>query len=118
MSISKDLFLSMDAYNRGYDEGVEGIAPTLGDAHFRMESEIEEQGPERQASFYAISYTAGTGVDGLAQGTKVISCRGTDAAPVRLPSISRLRSTCLENAGHDLKPQPVHAGKKRFEVCG
>jgi len=81
MAISKELFLSIlaiDSYNRGYDEGIEDISETLGNTQLGQTSGIDPNDPERQASFFASSYTAGTGVTGLATGTKIISYRGTD----------------------------------------
>lgn len=83
MTVSKDLLLSilsMDAYNRGYNVGISGLSDAagtrLGAATIRAQD--LPVGSEA-ASFYAISYTIGSGVDGIASGTTVISYRGTDA---------------------------------------
>ncbi len=75
MAISRDLFLSilaLDAYNRGYGAGVNGLSEakytTLGNAEVDKSSGIEGQAK----GFYGIAYTWGT--------EKVISYRGTDTA--------------------------------------
>ena len=85
MTISKDLFLSilsMDAYNRGYNPGIAGLSDAtgnvIGNATIRGASDSTDTSPQVAASFYAISYTIGTGVDGIASGTTVISYWGTD----------------------------------------
>ncbi len=85
MTMSKDLFLSilsMDAYNRGYHPGVAGLSDAvntqIGSATIKAASSSVEDSAEVAASFYAISYTMGAGVDGIAPGTTVISYRGTD----------------------------------------
>ena len=82
MTISKDLFLSilsMDAYNRGYNPGIEGLsdAPGTRIGNATILNANIPQGSQA-ASFYALSYTIGAGVDGIAPGTTVISYRGTD----------------------------------------
>jgi hypothetical protein len=75
MAISNDLFLailSMDAYNRGYDEGIAGLGTVgsqIGAATFSMQDASTNA---RDVSFYAAAYT-------LADGSKVISYRGTDS---------------------------------------
>ena len=85
MTISKDLFLSilsMDAYNRGYNPGIAGLSDAvdtgIGTARVKQASDSRADSAEVAASFYAIAYTMGTGVDGIASGTTVISFRGTD----------------------------------------
>ena len=85
MTISKDLFLSilsMDAYNRGYNPSIAGLSDAvdtgIGTARVKQASDSRADSAEVAASFYAISYTIGTGVDGIAPGTTVISYRGTD----------------------------------------
>ncbi len=86
MTISKDLFLSilsMDAYNRGYNPGLAGLGGLgsgVGNAVISTDSETTSStsATAQAASFYAISYTIGAGVTGIAQGTTVISYRGTD----------------------------------------
>jgi hypothetical protein len=76
MTMSKDLFLSilaMDAYNRGYNPGIDVSASDgIGNAT------ILDQAAQVNASFYAVAYDVGTGVSGLSSGTTVISYRGTD----------------------------------------
>lgn len=75
MAISKDLFLailSMDAYNRGYGEGISGLggkgtkigSTTIGD------DANDAEGVAEAAGFYAVSYDTPDGI--------VISYRGTD----------------------------------------
>lgn len=85
MTISKDLFLSilaMDAYNRGYGEGIRelgGIGAKVGSAEILRQSDTEAGTAGVNASFYALSYTiTDDGVDGLDEGTQVLSFRGTD----------------------------------------
>lgn len=100
MTISKDLFLSilsMDAYNRGYNPGIAGLAgpgTRIGNAVISDQSDVDEGTPGVTASFYAISYTltAAVGVTNgtIAEGTTIISYRGTDQigaelVPVDLP---------------------------------
>jgi hypothetical protein len=81
MTISKELFLailSLDSYNRGYDQGVPGIADTqdIGTASYKaQETSIAAQA----VGFYAIAYTVGAGVTGIAADTTVIAYRGTDS---------------------------------------
>ena len=85
MTMSKDLFLSilsMDAYNRGYNPSIAGLSDAsqtqIGNAKILQASNSLANSPQVAASFYAIAYTMGTGVDGIASGTTVISYRGTD----------------------------------------
>ena len=85
MTMSKDLFLSilsMDAYNRGYNPGIAGLSDAsqtqIGNAKILQASNSLANSAEVAASFYAIAYTMGTGVDGIAPGSTVISYRGTD----------------------------------------
>ena len=84
MTVSKDLMLSilsMDAYNRGYNQGIEGlggIGSNIGTAMISDQSDTLPNTPGVATSFYALAYTIGTGVDGIAPGTTVISYRGTD----------------------------------------
>ena len=84
MTISKDLFLSilaMDSYNQGYDSGVQHGKSQVGSA-LAQETPSDLDIPAWQTTgFYALSYTVGEGVDGIANGTTVIAYRGTDAAP-------------------------------------
>ena len=80
--ISRDLFLailSMDAYNRGYDRGLEVDGDSLGIATISTDSERELRDPDapqgtatqaQDVGFYAIAYDL--------SGEKIISYRGTD----------------------------------------
>ncbi len=76
MAISQDLFLAilaMDAYNRGYNEGLVGlggIGSQIGNATFAVQSDINPNSPDVAASFYAAAYNW--------NGQTVISYRGTD----------------------------------------
>lgn len=83
MTISMDLFLAllaMDSYNRGYDPEVVLTGSSLGTASVGLP---EDRSDWVGVGFYAISYTVGSGVEGIAPGTTVISYRGTDQnAPV------------------------------------
>jgi hypothetical protein len=77
MAISPELLLAilaMDSYNRGYDEGIQGLGgpgTLIGTATFTEQSAIAPDTPGVNAGFYAAAYT-------LADGTVVISYRGTD----------------------------------------
>lgn len=79
--------LSMDAYNRGYGAGIALPGNQVGNATILKDSEevLREAGQEEgerspafDAGFYALAYTVGEGVEGIAPGTTVISYRGTD----------------------------------------
>jgi hypothetical protein len=77
MTISADLFraiLAMDAYNRGYNAGVNVAGPQIGNAVLSANSQILGTGVDVAASFFAQAYT-------LANGQTVISYRGTDVVP-------------------------------------
>jgi len=97
MTISKDLFLSilaMDAYNRGYGAGIaDGKGAKDGDG--RDADGLGEAGSpiggatvldvdiptgSQAAGFYAVAYEV-NGVEGIADGTRVISFRGTGHSP-------------------------------------
>ena len=88
MSISEDLFLailSMDAYNRGYREGIAGLGGVgsgIGNATITQQSDTGESDPGVVAGFYAIAYEmaadVGEGDDKLLAGQ--ISYRGREAA--------------------------------------
>jgi hypothetical protein len=62
MTISKDLFLallSMDAYNRGYEQGIEGLeneGALLGNAKIIRQSDVDPGSPGVDAGFYAVAY--------------------------------------------------------------
>ncbi|MEM7778320.1 MAG: hypothetical protein AAF732_22290, partial [Pseudomonadota bacterium] len=74
MTISKDLFLAilaMDAYNRGYREGIEGLGGVgayIGDAKIDDDKGDEEA---KSLNFYAVAYEHPTY-------GKIVSYRGTD----------------------------------------
>ncbi|WP_156892485.1 hypothetical protein [Salaquimonas pukyongi] len=76
MSISPDLMyaiLSMDVYNRGYGEGIEGLGglgASIGTATITQQSDTGVNDPEVAAGFYAVAYEW--------NGETVISYRGTD----------------------------------------
>ena len=87
MAISKDLFLailSMDAYNRGYNAGIQisdEEGTQIGAAKINVTSgQVNSiKDAAQAASFYAVAYDVdGADIDGLAAGTTVISYRGTD----------------------------------------
>lgn len=88
MTVSKDLFLSilsMDAYNRGYNPGIQGLSDDAGTMVGSAAIQDQDLPANYQAaSFFAISYTIGSGVDGISPGTTVISYRGTDSIPAEL----------------------------------
>ena len=74
MTISKDLFLSllsMDAYNRGYNSGIDDLSDEPG-TQIGNAAILDVKIPEgsQSAGFYALSYTLG--------GETIISYRGTD----------------------------------------
>ena len=62
MATSPELFmaiLSMDSYNRGYDEGVEGLGDLgafIGTAEIVSQSDVQSGSDERAAGFYAAAY--------------------------------------------------------------
>ena len=70
--------LSMDAYNHGYAEGIKCLGSQIGTASIFAQSEVADGSAGVAADFYALAYTIGAGVDGIAPGTTVISYRGTD----------------------------------------
>ena len=88
MAISKELFLailSLDSYSRGYGAAIDdgaGSDDGLGEAGHGVGSaeikDVDIPNGSKDAGFYAVSYTVGSGVDGIADGTMVISYRGTD----------------------------------------
>ncbi len=77
--MDRDLFLAilaMDAYHRGYGEGVNLGAITLGttkigNATITDQSDIDANSDERNAGFYAIAYDV-SGVAGFGAAEKVI----------------------------------------------
>ncbi len=89
MTITKDLFLSilaMDAYNRGYDEGIEnlgGIGSRVGSATISTDSETLslENDDFLSDGFYALTYTVdGSNIEGWTGETEVLSFRGTNSS--------------------------------------
>lgn len=93
MPISKELFLailSMDAYNRGYGawisdgqgllDGNRNDIDGLGEAGSAIGISIVQNVPlpvgSQTAGFYAVAYTV-NGVEGIDNGTTVVSCRGS-----------------------------------------
>jgi hypothetical protein len=82
MSISKDLLLSilsLDAYNQGYDRGLEHGKTKIGSAEFKFDDTSDQA---QNVGFYAVSYDVdASGVEGLEQDITVISYRGTDFPP-------------------------------------
>lgn len=76
--MNKDLLtalLSLDAYNRGYNVGIEGVAgAAVGSATFLAQSQVGTTDPEFQASFYAVAYRIDSGENA---GTYIVY-RGTD----------------------------------------
>jgi hypothetical protein len=98
MTISKDLFmsiLSMDAYNRGYGAGINANpdSPGLGELSdgsvqigwATVSKNLADAGLLARATtegFYAIAYTleeaVGEDSDQIADGTTIISYRGTE----------------------------------------
>ena len=88
MTMSRDLFLSilaMDAYNRGYDAGIDGLGESgsIGNATLKPRAALGITPLEYQdwqtASFYGQAYTLDASVGGVPGGTTIISFRGTDA---------------------------------------
>ena len=79
--MNKDLFLAilaMDAYNRGYGEGIADLGgedSRLGDAKIIRQSDVDPNTPGVNAGFYAVAYEWTQ----KGEPTKtVISYRGTD----------------------------------------
>ena len=97
MTISKDLFLailSMDAYNQGYNKGLDHGKTQIGSATKKTDSTLvftdpnadpDDTPPDEAVSFYAVAYDVpGARVDGLSD-TTVISYRGTDQPGSEFP---------------------------------
>ena len=85
--MKRDLFLailSMDSYNRSYGQHLNGLADgyegggqvQLGNAILQKNSFRDLSGSDA-SGFYAIAYTAGAGIEGIAEGQTIISYRGT-----------------------------------------
>lgn len=87
---SEELFLSilsMDAYNRGYNEGIStlgGEGSLLGGVEVIQQSDVDEGTVGFQAGFYAIAYevTDASAIEGFSIGDVIIAYRGTDNADV------------------------------------
>ena len=87
--MKQDLFLeilAMDAYNRGYDQGIlglGGVGSSLGKAVITSQSDIKKGTPGVNAGFYAVAYEWTQ----KGQPTKtVISYRGTDSFDLSNPA--------------------------------
>jgi hypothetical protein len=105
MAISKDLLnsiLAMDAYNRGYEAGIDGL-PDQGDTQIgnaKISRRLQDvpsgfQQWAETAGFYAISYTiSGTLTD--LDGKTVISYRGTDK---NIPTLTGSGSDLINGSG-------------------
>ena len=83
MTISKELFLailSMDAYNRGYDAGIDGLGDAGSNIGGAKLKDVDLPTGSQDASFFAQSYDISgvAGVEGLGDATTVVSYRGTD----------------------------------------
>jgi hypothetical protein len=88
--MNKDLLLAilaMDSYNRGYGQHIKGLDDpiskpnatiTLGNLRIDDQSDIDIDGPEFQAGFYAIKYVAGADDPNFAANTAIVSYRGTN----------------------------------------
>lgn len=76
MTLAPELFnaiLAMDAYNRGYDAGINvlgGVSSYVGLAHIIYQSNIKNSSAEVNAGFYGVAYSY--------KGETIISYRGTD----------------------------------------
>ena len=83
MTITKDLFLSilsMDAYNRGYKQGLDvGDTSPVGSATYVDDSDVTTTSEEFQQSFYAVKFSIENDAPGDLSGKTVIAYRGTDA---------------------------------------
>ncbi len=96
MTISTELLmavLSMDAYNREYNSGIDGLnASKVGQASIIDRTAVGIGAPEYQAwqsaSFYAVAYQmTDNSIDGLVEGEIIISYRGTDERFFELPLV-------------------------------
>jgi hypothetical protein len=83
--MKRDLFLalvSMDSYNRSYGQHLTDLADTEGVSFGNSiikKTSLEALGLSSASSgFYAIAYTAGAGIEGIAAGQTIISYRGTN----------------------------------------
>src|SRR4051812_15048767 len=85
MTISSDLFLailSMDAYNRGYNSGINfgsnSVAPGVTRIGNAVVYDSKGDAEAVAAGFYAIAYDT-SGVSGFTAGEKTVAYRGTDS---------------------------------------
>ena len=82
MAIGRDLFtaiLAMDAYSRGYDQGLVVSGNATGTVMLDFASSALPNLPEVNASFFAHCYVANQGgIDGLMIDQKIILYRGAD----------------------------------------
>jgi hypothetical protein len=83
--MKRDLFLailSMDSYNRTYGQHLEGLDDStdvqIGNAFIKRTSTTALLDNPNASGFYAIAYTAGAGIEGIAAGQTIISYRGTN----------------------------------------
>ena len=107
--MTKDLFLailSMDAYNRGYNAGIDGlsdeIGTQIGDATISNRTSSLPNSPEVDASFYAVAYEW--------DGQTIISYRGTDSPLFELPLVDYPIS-----ANDDFDEAQVHLASQFFQ---
>lgn len=80
--------LAMDAYNQGYAPGLKGVGGKIGKATIlkdALDKTIFPEGAAQAAGFYAVAYE-------LADGSKVISYRGTGAGGATGSALARRRA--------------------------
>lgn len=118
MTTSKELLLSllsMDAYNRGYNQGINELEEdaSIGGLRTLTRAELNISNAQFQewqdAGFYAIAYevTDGSNLDGFSTGDVIISYRGTDQPLTELPGVDR------EIAGrNNFNQDQVHLGSR------
>lgn len=104
MSTSSELMyaiLSMDAYNRGYNQGLVYEGNSIGTATVTLQSDISENGEAVAADFYAVAYEW--------NGETIVSYRGTDNPLFELPLVD------YPIAGNnDFDEAQVHLGVQFF----
>ena len=108
MTIAKELFLSIlatDAYNRGYDSGIDNLSDDIDTAFGALKiiarSSSADDSQEVLNGFYAIAYevTDGDAIEGFDTGDKIISYRGTDFPPENNESGSDIWNGWISGAG-------------------
>jgi hypothetical protein len=107
--MSRDLFLailSMDSYNRGYGEGVDGLKfqaniTKLGNATLVTDSILKIGTEAEAASFYANAYDM-TGVAGFGSGERVMSLRRPP--PIVIPATAGIHEHLRRKTGKDSDP--------------